>query len=363
MKKVAIAAGGTGGHVIPALALAEELKFQGIEVFFIGTGKEIEKKLISGAGYELVIIPHAAVLGKGILGILHFLYISPLAVIKIFFLYHKKNPGVVVGFGGYPAFVPVIVAFLMNIPRIIHEQNVKVGLANRLLGLLSTQIFSVQGAKGFYGKQTKVEQIGNPVRKVFFEIPLWKMPENKQDFNLLVLGGSQGATKINEALIVIAEFLKEKKINLIHQTGEKDFSQVSEYYKKIAYNNAQAFKFIDNIVEKYSAAHLVISRAGAMSVAEIVAAARPAIFIPLQIAQGHQKDNINFLRENGAAIMLEQDNKLAEKLQETISWLLSQPELLEQMAKKTRAFSLIEGQTATQKLALAVISSFEAKGK
>lgn len=362
MKKVAIAAGGTGGHIIPALALAEELKFQGIEVFFIGTGKEIEKKLISEAGYELVILPFAPILGKGFFGILRFISILPLSLLKTFFLYHKKNPGVVVGFGGYPAFLPVIVAFLMRIPRIIHEQNVKVGLANRLLSLFCNQVFSVQGAKGFYIKQTKVKQIGNPVRKEFYAIPPWKMPE-QQFFNLLVIGGSQGATKINEALIVIAEFLKEKKINLIHQTGEKDFLQVSDYYKNIAYLGAQTYKFIDNIVEKYSNAHLIISRAGAMSVAEIVAAGRPAIFIPLQIAQGHQKDNINFLRENAETIMLEQDGKLAEKLRETISQLLSQPELLGQMAEKTRAFSAGEGKTATQKLAAAVISCFRAKGE
>ncbi len=361
MKKVAIAAGGTGGHVIPALALAEELKFQGVEIFFIGTGKEIEKKLITAAGYELIVLPYAPVLGKGIGGILRFFFIAPFAAIKIIFIYFKKKPQVVVGFGGYPAFIPIVAAFIMQIPRIIHEQNVKVGMANRLLGLISNQIFSVQGAQGFYNKKTAVKQIGNPVRKAFFEIPSWKMPGQNESFNLLVIGGSQGASKINEAMIKISEFLKEKEINLIHQTGEKDFLIVSEHYRDIGYLNAKIFKFIDNIIEKYSAAHLIISRAGAMSVAEIVAAARPAIFIPLQIAQAHQKDNINFLRKNDAAIMLEQDNKLAENLKETISLLLSKPELLEKMAKKTRAFSLQEGQTATQKLAVAVISSFKAK--
>lgn len=359
MKVIAIAAGGTGGHIIPALALAEELKSRGFTVFFIGTGKVIERKLVSEAGYELVVLPFAAVLGKGFSGVIRFISIVPLAVFKTFILYFRKKPKVVVGFGGYPAFLPVLIAFFMRIPRIIHEQNVQVGLANKILSIISNQVFSVKRAKGFFVNVSRVQQIGNPVRKAFFQIPDWKMPERAENFNLLVLGGSQGAAKINEALVEIAEFLKEKKINLIHQTGEKDFIKVTYWYKKINYSQAQTFKFIDDIVQRYQKTHLIISRAGAMSVAEIVASGRPAIFIPLQIAKAHQRDNINFLRENKAAIMLEQDERLGAVLKETISQLLANFELLEQMAKKTREFSLQEGQTATEKLAQAVISYTE----
>ncbi|MBP9837823.1 MAG: undecaprenyldiphospho-muramoylpentapeptide beta-N-acetylglucosaminyltransferase [Proteobacteria bacterium] len=357
---IVIAAGGTGGHIIPALALADNLKTRGdIKVIFLGIGRELENKLIAGAGYQLYQISFSPVLGKGMLGLLKMLYLFPLALLKTLKVYSQEQPDLVIGFGGYPSFIPIIASFLSLRPTLLHEQNVKSGLANRFLSLFCKRIYAVHNAYGFWSaklfKNKRPIYIGNPVRKVFYEIPSLKFPLEEQ-FTILVIGGSQGAIKINDAIAANVELLKEKNIKLIHQTGNSDFERISELYNHANYHNVEVFKFIDNPAYYFSKSHLIVSRAGAMSTAEITAARRPAIFIPLRIASSHQQENIDYLLNKNAALMLEQNEELASKIGNLFKDLFSNPSRLEQISNALNEISSIRRIPAADILAEDIVS-------
>lgn len=331
---ILIAAGGTGGHIIPALCVAEELiKDENVKVFFIGTGHSIEQKLISAQGYDLFEIKFVPILGKGILGIIKAIMIFPIAVIKGILLFSRIKPELVVGFGGYPSFIPLVVAFLLRIPRALHEQNIKVGVTNRVIARIANLVIAVTGAQGF-ARQTRVIELPNPVRQEFYQIPETRISNSA--INVLVVGGSQGARAINEAFISLAPKLKELAINLVHQTGQNDFARTRDAYQQLNWQGAKAISFIDDMVAEYARADLVVCRAGAITVAEVSASRRPAIFIPLPIASGHQKDNLKYLLENKACILVEQNQNLVESLDTQIMEIVSNPSKLTEIANNLK---------------------------
>lgn len=332
--RVAFAAGGTGGHIVPALAVADTLKSLSSEdddLYFIGVGKPLETKLITGAGYPLEIVPFVPVLGKGIVGMLRMAMMFPVSLLQAVSLFKRRKPDVVVAFGGYPSVLPMLAARILKIPRIVHNLDVKVGLANHYMSALATQLTSVQRAKGFW-KDREAQQIGNPVRRIFFDIPNWTAPSRGAPYRVLVLGGSQGALSLNSAVIAVIPKLKHLNIELVHQTGANDFERVTKIYEKIKYAPAKVAPFLEDVPGELRAAHLVVSRAGASIVAEIAAARRPAILVPLPIASGHQKENALPVVELGASHLLEQDDNLTQNLEEELVKLLASPERLTEMA-------------------------------
>ena len=346
------AAGGTGGHIMPALAVAQALCRLGPDyrIVFLGTGKEIEKRLVIGAGFPLIAVPSAPWAGRGLAGVVKCLLTIPRALVSVLRVCRREQPDVVVGFGGYPSVVPFIAAWLCRIPCILHEQNVEVGLANRLLSLFATRLFSVIGAHGFWSTRP-VRELPNPVRLAFSSIPAWQHPAPGEGYRLLVVGGSQGAVTLNDAVLGCLDVLDRHNVEIAHQAGELDLERLTKAYSAAKYRHVRVVPFFDDIVREYEACHLVICRAGALTVAEVGAAGRPAIFVPLRIARGHQAENAKFLVRAGAARLIEQNTTTVSALRKELEGLLADPALLSQMARASRELAVAAGRPAAEIIA------------
>lgn len=334
MTTVVFAAGGTGGHIVPALSVAEALKKidPSLTIVFIGVGKEIERKLIPAAGFELVELPFVPFRGRGIGGVFAFLAAIPRALQRARSLYKERKPKVVVGFGGYPSFMPVVMARWFNIPVVIHEQNVQVGLANRFLSRFAKKLFAVTGAHGF-PSGGEVTYLPLPVRDAFYAIAPWNPPRDGELLRLLVLGGSQGAVSLNDAIADLAPLFSELRIFVTHQSGARDQERLSAKYQALKFENVQVAAFFDNVAGELEKAHLVISRAGAGAVAEISVSGRPAIYVPLPIAGGHQQENCAHVIASGGAELIVQEPGFVETLGKTIQ-KCAQQEALADMARR-----------------------------
>ncbi len=329
--RVIIAAGGTGGHLFPALAVAEALHAEGkeTEITFIGVGTELEKKLLGKTPFRHHVVPFTGLVGKGIKGVGAVMFQLPRAFFKVMKLYLQHRPDLVIGFGGYPSVVPVCVAKCLFIPVFIHEQNVQIGVANKMLSLFSKKTFAVHGAQGFWGRN--VEHLDNPVRAVFREVSPWRSPKAGEPFCLLVFGGSQGARSLNSAMVELAELFSQLSIRVIHQTGRNDFSRVKEGYARGSNLSVEVVEFIDDMKSAYEQAHLVVCRAGAMSVSELSAVRRPVIFVPLAIALGHQAKNAEHLVQRKRALIVLDNQELGKRLGEILVDFVRHPEKLEAM--------------------------------
>ena len=336
---IALAAGGTGGHIIPALALSEALiKQPDIELLFVGTGKELERKLVLGAGFEYSAVPFVPIVGKGVFGVLKGFISAPISLVKAIWLFLRRRPVLVVGFGGYPSVIPLIAAWILRIPCAIHESNAKAGSANSILSRIATRCFAVCGVTGF-PPGVAVTEFPNPVRSRFDDVAQYRAPKGGESLRLLIIGGSQGSLSINKAAMQALKRLGGAGVSVIHQTGERDFDKVKKEYADASIAIEKVSPFIEDMAGAFSWAHLIIARAGAMTVAEVQAAGRPTIFIPLEIALGHQKDNVRDLAESGGALVLSDNDSLADELANSVQRLLLEPKLLQQMAKITRGFA------------------------
>lgn len=333
--RIIIAAGGTGGHVIPGIAIAEQLR-ERHEVMFVGTGRALEQRLVSGAGFALHEVPAVPLLGKGMRGLSSFALTLPRALLLMIRLLRQLRPSVVVGFGGYPSFVPVLAARLCGIPAVLHESNVRVGLANKALSVLAHRVFAVRGASGFWS--SKITLLPNPVRPQFYGVSTYEAPARDGALRLLVTGGSQGAVALNSALVELAPWLASRGVEVWHQTGANDAERVRRAYAEAGVS-ARVAEFIDDVAAAYSWSQLVICRAGAMTVAEICAAGRPAIFVPLAIAGGHQIENCRELVARRGGLVIEQTPALAQELRTKFEGLLAAPETLASMAATAREAS------------------------
>lgn len=320
------AAGGTGGHLFPALAVAQALRLQNIQVQFFVLGKELEKKLLEKAGFTYVSIPFFPVIGKGFLGMLRAVVVFPWALARVIRLYLRLKPRVVVGFGGYPSFVPVVAAWMLRIPVALQEQNVQPGLANRVLSIFSRRVFAVPGAKGF--RSRNIMYVENPVRHSFYDVTKWKEPASGEPIRVFVFGGSQGAVGLNSAILDLVPLLKSFGVFVVHQTGTGDYDRVRSFYDKESFRSVEVLSFIEDMVGELERAHFIICRAGALTVAEVVAARRPAIFVPLPIAGAHQKANVQSLVSDGGALMVEQGEGFSGRLSQLLEELLRNPEKL-----------------------------------
>lgn len=336
MQKVVLATGGTGGHIFPALAVADELKarFPEIDILFIGGKFGPEKKLVSSKGYKFLGLPIKGVIGRGLKGIGQGILLIGSMVKSIFYLGRFK-PDVVLGFGSYAAFTPVLAAKLLRIKTAIHEQNIFPGVTNRLLGKRVDRVFLSFVDEFHLFPSEKVIITGNPVQKKFFKI---KPKENFSSRNLLVVGGSQGATVINKAIVNCLKELKSAKINIWHQTGEKDFEWVKKVYDKI-YPKAKVDPFIEDMPQAYEFADLVLCRAGASTIAELIVVKRPSILVPYPYAtHDHQLKNARVLEKQGAGMILMQPYLGEINLSAIITDLLDSPHKLRQMANAYQSF-------------------------
>ena len=343
------AAGGSGGHVFPAIAVADALleKQPDAKITFVGVGTPIERKLLDDARWQYEVVPSVAVRGKGLFGVLKLLVAFPKSFFKARSLIKKSSAKKFIGFGGYPTVIPLLAAKSLGLRCVLQEQNKDVGLANSFLSLFVNKIFAVHGASGFWRK-ANIEFIMNPVRRVFSKIPEWTNPKDK--FTLAILGGSQGAVSLNTEILKLIDIFKKYNLHVIHQTGAKDLQRVQNEYSEKGFK-AEVFEFIDSIEKCYESAHLLICRAGAMTIAEVSESARPAIYVPLPIAGGHQGENAKPLVEHGAAVMYEHGEELEKNLRSEILKSLECLDVISKRAKKAREYSRSAGASSADYVA------------
>jgi UDP-N-acetylglucosamine--N-acetylmuramyl-(pentapeptide) pyrophosphoryl-undecaprenol N-acetylglucosamine transferase len=335
-----LAGGGTGGHVIPALAIANELKKSyGAEVLFIGTARGIENRLVPAAGYPLQLVRVGALKNVSLMTRAKTAFDLPWAVWDAGRMLNQFAPDVVVGVGGYASGPAMLAAVVKHIPTLAFEPNVVPGFANRAVARF------VSGAAVHFEETAKyfrhAEVTGVPVRQAFFEIPVLHDKKRDGPPTLLVFGGSQGAHAINEAMIRCLPELQRQApgVHIIHQTGERDYNDALAAYQSLG-EAAEVFRFIEDMPAAFARADLVVCRSGASTVAEITAAGKPAIFVPFpRAADDHQRVNAEVLARSGAAVVVEESKLEGVWLAETISALLGDPQRLEEMSEAARGLA------------------------
>lgn len=335
--RVIVAGGGTGGHVIPALAIAQELRAHyAAEVIFVGTARGIETRLVPAAGFELRLIEIGALNRVDLATRLKTLRNLPRAAMRSAEMISNFRPDVMVGVGGYASGPAMAVAALMNIPTLTFEPNVIPGFANRVLAP-TIRIAAVHFERTcHYFRNCHVT--GVPVRREFFSVP--PRPKDARP-TLLVFGGSQGAHAINQAVLAALPALTQAlpEIYIIHQTGEKDYVSAQTAYLQ-AMVRAEVSPFIDDMPGAFARADLVLCRSGASTVAEVTAAGKPAIFVPLPTAaDDHQRHNAATLAAADAARLLPQVELGVERLTAEVIGLLRDRAELARMAESAHAFA------------------------
>jgi UDP-N-acetylglucosamine--N-acetylmuramyl-(pentapeptide) pyrophosphoryl-undecaprenol N-acetylglucosamine transferase len=334
-KTIMIMAGGTGGHVYPAMAVADYLKAQGWKVVWLCTEGGMENRLIEGSGYDKAMITMQGVRGKGLAGWL----LLPIKLLKAFAqsraALKQHRPHVVLGMGGFAAFPGGFMARLMRKPLVIHEQNSIAGLTNKVLATFATRVLAAFPAA--FGNKALL--VGNPVRQ---DITLLPSPELRYSqrtgqLKLLVVGGSLGAGALNEVLPkALANFAKGT-FEVVHQSGEKHLAALQANYHEAAVD-AEAKAFINNMAEMYAWADVVICRAGALTVAELACVGVASVLVPFPYAvDDHQTYNAQYLSDAGAAQLIQQSEFNVEKATEILR-NLSRASCLD-MALKAKALA------------------------
>ena len=334
--RILIAAGGTGGHIYPGIAVAKEIlrRDEESEVLFVGTARGLETKIVPDNGFQLSLINSAGLKNVGFVGKLKGLALLPKSFLEARSLIKSFKPEVVVGAGGYVSGSVLLMAWLMRVPTLVMDSNALPGFTNRRLAPFVTKAaLTFEEALPYFGKKGVVT--GNPVRQEFFEI----VPKLRgEKVNLLIFGGSQGARAINNAMANALENLPQDKLQITHQTGEFDFEKIKEIYSRSAFQTADVRPYISNMVEEFAKTDLIICRAGATTCAELAAAGKAAIMIPLPTAaDDHQRKNAEALEKAGAAKMILQKDLDGERLAKEILDLVNSPEkigMMETSAKK-----------------------------
>jgi UDP-N-acetylglucosamine--N-acetylmuramyl-(pentapeptide) pyrophosphoryl-undecaprenol N-acetylglucosamine transferase len=336
IEKVLIIAGGTGGHIFPALAVAQLLKKRGVIVFWLGSDVGLEKNLVP-PHFPLVCINARRLRGKGIIAYLT----APWQLLKSLWQAHtqirKICPDVVLAMGGYASAPGGLAAKLAGVPLVIHEQNAVAGYTNRLLAKIANQVLAAY--PGEFAQKEKARVIGNPVRDEIIQIPApdLRLAKRTGPLRIFVLGGSQGARALNRVMVEFAKkYPHPQQIEIRHQTGKYDYDEVKGRYDQLAIS-AKPQAFIEDMAEVYQWADLLICRAGALTVAEIAAAGVASILIPFPAAvDNHQWHNARVLENAGAALILLEKDLDEEKLIELVQDFGQNRAKLLQMAEKAR---------------------------
>jgi UDP-N-acetylglucosamine--N-acetylmuramyl-(pentapeptide) pyrophosphoryl-undecaprenol N-acetylglucosamine transferase len=337
--RVLIAAGGTGGHIYPGIAVAQEIMRRDPQskVRFVGTARGLETKLVPKAGFELALIDSAGLKNVSLVARMKGVVILPKSFVSARQVIREFAPDVVVGAGGYVSGPVVLMAAFMRRPTLVMESNALPGWTNRVLArFVNRAAVSFEQALPFFRGKGVVT--GNPVRREFFEIPAKRREPGK--LSLLVFGGSQGARAINEAMVAAAPGLKSLPVDLRikHQTGPADFEKVKAGYAAAGWNDhAEVCSYIDNMMNDFAAADLVICRAGATTTAELIAAGKASIMIPFPYAaDDHQRKNAEALQAAGASRMIVQQDATGERLVTEIGELATSFEELDRMEQASR---------------------------
>jgi UDP-N-acetylglucosamine--N-acetylmuramyl-(pentapeptide) pyrophosphoryl-undecaprenol N-acetylglucosamine transferase len=364
--RVLIAAGGTGGHIYPGIAVANEAMRRDpkSEIRFVGTARGLEMRLVPRAGFELSIIDSVGLKNVGPLARLRGIAMLPRSFRAAQRVIREFRPDIVVGAGGYVSGSVVLTAALMNLPTLVMESNALPGWTNRVLArFVDKAAVSFEASLPFFRGKGIVT--GNPVRREFFEIPARQRDTAR--FSILVFGGSQGAHAINEAMVAALSSLEECRdvLRITHQTGEADFPSVCSAYLDAGWaDQADVRRYIDDMVVSFGNADLIICRAGATTTAELIAAGKAAIMIPFPLAaDDHQRKNAEALEAEGAAKVILQKDLTGASLAEEIRELVREPDEVRKLEEASRKLARGDAAAATVDLIQELVESSKQKAE
>ena len=344
--RIVIAGGGTGGHLFPGIAIAQEFKRRNsaAKIIFVSTGNPMEKSVLSKTEFELHCITAAGIKGRGIWNQLISVLKIPQGIWESMRILKNFSPELAIGLGSYSAGPVIIGAWLRRIPIAIHEQNLLPGITNRILARFAQRIYiSFENTKSSLNPR-KVRWTGNPIRRELLEYDDSQTGdaanlEISRQFKILIIGGSQGAHRVNMALIEALEYLNDTdRLHFVHQTGKTDEQAVRAAYRRHDIQSTVRSFFVD-MAAQYHRADLLICRAGATTVAEISALGKAVIFIPFPYAaDNHQVLNAGMLSNEGAAEMIIEKDLNGKIISEKIEYYAAHPAALDDMARKARRF-------------------------
>ncbi len=337
-RAVVIAAGGTGGHVVPALAVAAVLKTQDIPVIWFGTREGLEAQMVPSNGIDMRWIDIVALRGKGLLQTLA----TPLKLLRAVFQSVQQlrvvNPRAVLGMGGFVSGPVGLAALLLRTPLVLHEQNAVAGMTNQWLSRMATRVFSAW--PHVFPASRAAVHIGNPVRaemELLASTPVKPQVDEKAPLRVLVVGGSRGAQALNE-VVPQAAALSVHPLFIHHQCGAGNAESVQALYSNVSIGNVVVSEFIEQMTDAYQQADLVICRSGAMTVTELSALAMPSILVPFPYAvDDHQTQNARHLSDAGAAKLMAQESLSAESLSAVLDTLAGDRSQLHQMSQAARS--------------------------
>jgi UDP-N-acetylglucosamine--N-acetylmuramyl-(pentapeptide) pyrophosphoryl-undecaprenol N-acetylglucosamine transferase len=341
---VIIAGGGTGGHLFPGIAVAREIQRRkpGSKILFVGAEQGIETRIVPKEGFELRTLPVGGIKGLGVARQLRNLIGMVSGVFKARQILGHFKPDVVIGVGGYASFPMLGAATLFGYPRGIMEQNAIPGLANRVLGKwVNFAAVTDPRTESYFGRRAVIT--GNPIRPEFKSITA---KQHAAPYTILIFGGSQGAQAINRAVIEALDSLSDWKnrLRFVHQTGEKQLDEVKRAYAAKGFD-ADVRTFFNNFHEQYAAADLIVSRAGATTVAEIKAAGRASILVPFPFAaDDHQTKNAQAMVEESAAILITNSDLNGKRLSAAIRDLIGDPKRLAEIETNARRIAILDAE-------------------
>ncbi|WP_317931150.1 undecaprenyldiphospho-muramoylpentapeptide beta-N-acetylglucosaminyltransferase [Halioxenophilus sp. WMMB6] len=342
-------AGGTGGHIYPALAVAQVLIAKGAAVSWLGTRRGLEAQLVPAAGIELDFIDIEGVRGKGVLSLVKAPLLLMRAITQAKKVFKQRRAEVVVGFGGFVAGPGGVAAKLLGLPLLIHEQNAIAGTTNKLLAKIANRVFTA-----FPNVFAKAAVVGNPVRADISRLPApderWQSTDSDSSFHLLILGGSLGATALNELVpqaLVQLNHQSNVKIEVLHQCGQKNIEQTQAAYKQagVVYNaeGVAVQPYVEDMAAAYGWAHFIVCRAGALTIAEIAAAGCASLLVPYPHAiDDHQTHNALWLVGQGAAHLCQQRDLTVTKLVAELETAINDRAAILAMACSARALAKID---------------------
>ena len=333
--KVVVTGGGTGGHIFPAISIGEEILRRDLknEVLFIGTKSGLEGKIITSRGYTIRFIDSIGLMGEGFSRKVVGTFMAAKGTAQSVRILREFRPDVVLGVGGYASGPALLAARLLGIPTAICEQNTIPGVTNRILGRFVKRVFAAFEENLRYFPRRKTLLVGNPTRSELLKVQSNHI--NRDGFRILILGGSQGAHRINLTVPKAISALGRSDVSVIHQTGERDLEEVKKTYEWFGVS-AQVYSFIEDMSWAYRAADIVVGRAGAGTVAEITALGKPALLIPYPFAAyNHQRENARILERAGAAVVIDDKDLFPEKVADVLGKLLTY-DRLEKMAEQAK---------------------------
>jgi len=344
--KVLIAAGGSGGHIFPAIAVAKTLlaKERGIDILFVGSDKALDRRIFEKGGFRFALLSANKLPYRPGFGYVAFLFRLLSDIVRSFFIISEYKPAAVIGFGGYICGPVILISRILKIPRIVHEQNVVPGRANNMLfGLSDTIAISFEETKHFLlPRKKRVIVTGNPIRAsvvtVGREEGARRMGLSQGKFSILVIGGSQGAHFLNEVFVRAVALLDDNvkaSLQVVHICGIKDYDRLTEEYKSLAVES-RVYSFVDSIEEAYSAADLVVTRSGSSALFELAFFGKPMILVPYPFARAHQAENGRVFEKKGAAVVMEEGSLTPAVFRDAVVSLMNDRARLKDMGDKAK---------------------------